>query len=61
MPQAFPHETKQKQNNKRKPHTSTIPSLNKGNLENNHVQKGIRLGVPWSRLVGSVRLCSGDR
>jgi hypothetical protein len=60
MPQAFPHETKQKQKNKRKPDTSSVPSLNKGNLENNRVQKGIRLGVPWSRLVGSVRLYCGD-
>jgi hypothetical protein len=60
--------TKQKWSNKRKPKTSTIPSLDKGNPNNNRVQKGLDLGfhglVLWGRFgciaeIGEV--LNGDR
>jgi hypothetical protein len=61
MPQALLHKTKQYKITKENQKTSTILSLNKGNLEINHVQEVIKLGVPWSHLVGLVQLYCGDR
>jgi hypothetical protein len=39
--------TEENETNKHKQNShSTIPSLNKGNLENKHMQEGIRLEFP---------------
>jgi hypothetical protein len=50
MSQAFPHETKRKQNNKRKPDTSTIPSLKQRKSRKQSRAKGDQT---WGSMVSS--------